>query len=148
MSLLSRGCSGKALGEQGLSAEVPRPQVGVLPDLLVVDDEPSVCAFLAALFRDEGFEVRVAAHGIQALAMVGAHMPDVVISDVMMPVMGGSELCRRLKGEATTAAIPVILMSAGGPLTTDLAAADGFIRKPFELVDLEALVRQCLPRLP
>ena len=115
--------------------------------ILIVDDEESVRALLALLFTDDGYEVRVAAHGGQALEIVAQEVPDVVIADIMMPIVGGSELCRRLKGTPATAGVPVILMSGGGPSIADLTGADAYIGKPFELVEMEALVRQCLSGL-
>jgi len=114
-----------------------------LAAILIVDDEPSVRTFLGLLFSDDGYEVRVAAHGQQALEMVGKEVPDVVLSDIMMPIVGGAELCRRLKGAPATAGVPVILMS-GAPSPPDLGGADAYISKPFELVEMEALVRRCL----
>ena len=89
--------------------------------------------------------LRFAPSGRQALDLVGRQRPDLVIADVMMPVLGGAELCRRLKAEPDTAAIPVILMSAAGARPAWAAGADAFIAKPFQLDAMEALVRHWLP---
>ena len=115
--------------------------------ILIVDDEESVRTVLALLFAGDGYEVRVAAHGGQALDIVEKDVPDLVISDVFMPIVGGSELCRRLKGTPATAAVPVILMGTFGPGAVDLQGADAYITKPFNLVEMEALVRLCLSGL-
>lgn len=112
--------------------------------ILVVDDEAPIRNLLAALFRGEGHRVLEAVHGAEALRLVGAERPDVVITDVMMPVMDGAELCRRVKAHAATTATPVILMSALGPERTAGAGADAFVQKPFDLDAIERVVSRWL----
>lgn len=113
--------------------------------ILIVDDEQPVRELLAEVFTAAGHHAIQAAHGRQALELIDGDRPDLVISDVMMPVLGGVELCRRLKAEAGTRAIPVILMSAAGRPVGDGACGDAFIDKPFTLEAVEALVRRWLP---
>ena len=113
--------------------------------ILIVDDEEPVRGFLAWLLTEDGYRVRVAGNGGQALESIEKEPPDLVLSDVMMPVLDGSELCRRLKGRVETKDIPVILMTSGGRKPTDGTGADGFLAKPFDLDDVEALVRRLLP---
>jgi CheY-like chemotaxis protein len=109
--------------------------------ILVVDDEAPVRDFLALVLEDLGHRVVAAMNGRHALAVAAEEHPDLVISDVMMPLMGGVELTRRLKaGEAGHRDLPVILMSAAGPAAADGAGADAFIDKPFELAAIERLV--------
>jgi CheY-like chemotaxis protein len=113
--------------------------------ILIVDDEAPLRDFLAVVLEDLGHRVLGAINGLHALALAAGEEPDLVISDVMMPVMGGLELTRRLKaGEAGDAAVPVILMSAAGPRSTETAGADAYIDKPFELASIEALVARLL----
>jgi two-component system phosphate regulon response regulator PhoB len=114
--------------------------------ILIVDDEAPVRELLGLLLGDAGHRPVLASNGGQALALVESDPPDLVISDVMMPVLGGVELCRRLKGRAATRAIPVILMSSAGRRVADGAGADAFIDKPFDLATVEALVRRWLAR--
>src|SRR5688572_8092237 len=113
--------------------------------VLVVDDEEPVREFLAMVLTDAGHRAILAIHGAQALEMAQGDQPDLVITDAMMPVLGGGELCRRLKSEPTTKAIPVILMSAAGDRMADGTGCDAFIAKPFNLSEMEALVTRFLP---
>jgi CheY-like chemotaxis protein len=116
--------------------------------ILIVEDEAPLRELVADLVEDAGFRALQAIHGRQALALIEQERPDVVLSDVMMPVLNGAELCRILKAQPSTASIPVILMSAAGPAIADGAGADAFVDKPFDLSALEALVRRWLPPAP
>ena len=116
--------------------------------ILIVDDEKPVRQFLVTAFQQEGHQVLEAAHGRQALnilASTSAH-PDVVISDVMMPLIGGVELCGILKSDPATADIPIVLMSAAHPRTSTSSQADAIIGKPFDLDTLDALIQRLLAR--
>ena len=109
--------------------------------ILIVDDEAPIRDFLALVLEDLGHRVVAAINGRHALTVAAQEHPDLVISDVMMPSMGGVELTRRLKGgEAGDREVPVILMSSAGPAAADGAGADAFIDKPFELEAMEKLV--------
>jgi CheY-like chemotaxis protein len=114
--------------------------------ILVVDDEKPVREFLVAAFGQAGHEVLEAWHGRQALAIIheSSTRPDLVISDVMMPLVGGVELCRLLRADPSTAGIPIVLMSAAHRQASTGAAADAVIGKPFDLDTLEALVHRLL----
>ena len=110
--------------------------------ILIVDDEEPVRDFLAHMLTDVGHRTLQAIHGAQALELVATERPDLVVSDIMMPVLNGAELCRRLKTRAGLPVIPVILMSAAGPGAADGTGADAFIAKPFDLSEMEALVER------
>ena len=114
--------------------------------ILIVDDEKPVRQFLVAAFEAEGHQVLEAAHGRDALSVVASNSarPDLVISDVMMPLVGGVELCRTLKADPSTADIPIVLMSAAYPRAGASAGADAIISKPFDLDTLDALVHRLL----
>jgi CheY-like chemotaxis protein len=115
-----------------------------VPTILIVDDEEALRAFLLLKFQQGGYRVLEAGNGQHALHLIasGSTRPDLVLSDIMMPLLGGLELCRTLKADPTTADIPVILMSAVRPdLTTE---PDGFVDKPLDLDALETIVRQLL----
>ena len=118
-----------------------------LPTILIVEDEEPVRELLVQLFTGDGYPVRIAVHGAQALEIVTKEHADLVLSDVMMPRMGGAELCRRLKSEPATAGIPVILMTSAGRIAADGTGCDGFIAKPFDLSEVEDLVRRWLPEV-
>ncbi len=114
--------------------------------ILIVDDEAPIREFLAAFLEDAGYRTLGAINGAQALALLAKERPDVVLSDIMMPVLNGAELCRRLKAAADTRSVPVILMSSAGRNAADGAGADAFIAKPFDSLDeVEALVRRWSP---
>jgi CheY-like chemotaxis protein len=108
--------------------------------ILIVDDEEPVRELLAQLLGDAGYRTVLAIHGIHALDLVEQEQPDLVLSDVMMPVLGGAELCRRLKARNGSRPLPVILMSAAGEQAARGAGADAFIHKPFVLDEMEALI--------
>jgi CheY-like chemotaxis protein len=97
--------------------------------ILVVDDEPDLRHLLRRIFERAGHEVAEAGHGTAALELVHASPPDVVVTDIMMPVMDGAELIRRLRADPATAQIP-ILAATGDP---DLAeGADAVLPKPYK----------------
>jgi two-component system alkaline phosphatase synthesis response regulator PhoP len=116
--------------------------------ILIVDDEKPVRELLALIFAADGHRVVLAGNGRQALELVAQDRPDVVLSDVMMPLLSGAKLCRRLKSDPVTALIPVILMSAAGRAVAARAGADAFVHKPFDLNEIEVLVRGWLPSTP
>jgi two-component system, OmpR family, phosphate regulon response regulator PhoB len=114
-------------------------------EILIVDDERPLRELLASLFEEAGYRVRTAIHGRDALAQIEDARPDLIVMDLMMPVMGGVELYRQLKRRAETRAIPIIVMSAGLPPPNELGDGDAFIAKPVDLVSVEAAVSRYLP---
>jgi CheY-like chemotaxis protein len=115
-----------------------------LATILVVDDERPVLELLAMLLEDDGHRVVQAVDGKDALSLVDRQPLDLVISDVMMPVLDGVELCERLKADVATERIPVILMSSATRLANVKAPADAFVEKPFQLATIESLVSKFL----
>jgi CheY-like chemotaxis protein len=99
-----------------------------LSRILVVDDEPAQRALLRRILERAGHEVFDAGDGAAALRAVGESSPDLVVTDMMMPVMGGADLIRRLRSEPATAGIP-ILAASGDPHLAD--GADEVIVKPY-----------------
>jgi CheY-like chemotaxis protein len=98
--------------------------------VLVVDDEFDVLSAYTMLFEYRGFRVRTAGNGAEALALAARETPDIVLSDMMMPVMDGAELCMRWRADPALRDIPFILASAG-ILRPDLAVPyDTFFKKP------------------
>jgi CheY-like chemotaxis protein len=114
--------------------------------ILIVDDEQPMRELLVAIFEDAGHRALPAINGRHALEVLEEERPDLVLSDVMMPVLNGATLCRRLKAEPSTTSIPVILMSAAGQQVAEESGADAYLDKPFDLDEMEALVRRWLPR--
>ena len=109
--------------------------------ILVVDDEPDERFLLRRMLEREGYEVLDASDGAGALAIVRESLPDLVLTDMMMPVMDGAELIRRLRGDPATAGIP-ILASTGDPGLA--GSADVVMSKSLPLQDLAAAVSACL----
>jgi CheY-like chemotaxis protein len=118
--------------------------------VLVVDDDEGITRLLELNLQYEGFEVIVAHDGQQALAAIERRRPDLVLMDVTMPAIDGITLCRRLRADPMTAALPVILLSGRG-MTADAvlgltAGADDYVVKPFDTTELMARVRSTLVR--
>jgi CheY-like chemotaxis protein len=112
--------------------------------ILVVDDEAPVRLLLAAILSEHGHHALQAANGRQALEALEGQRPDLVLSDVMMPLLSGRDLCRQLKSDPATRSIPVILMSAAGRAVMDGCGADDYVDKPFYLEEVESLVDRWL----
>jgi ligand-binding sensor domain-containing protein/signal transduction histidine kinase/DNA-binding response OmpR family regulator len=111
--------------------------------LLVVEDNAEVLQFVASHFENE-FEIHTAENGLIGWEKAIELIPDMIISDVMMPEMDGITLCSQLKGDTRTSHIPVILLTARTPLIFNIegleTGADDYMTKPFNLTMLEARV--------
>jgi CheY-like chemotaxis protein len=103
--------------------------------LLIVDDEVAILEALTDILSVEGYEVATAANGAEGLQQVGRDRPDLILLDLMMPVMDGQEMLRRLKEDPALRSIPVVVMSAGRVTKAELQGSR-FLAKPFELDDL------------
>jgi len=118
--------------------------------ILVVDDEPDVVAFIERTLKSEGFDVVSAFDGIGALDLVDAEKPDLVLLDLMMPMMSGYEVCEQMKANPQTQHIPVICVSSAH--TPDARAqsfrvgAATLVTKPFLPAELVAQVRRYLKK--
>lgn len=122
----------------------PAAPAAVEGRVLVVDDHDEIRAFVVDVLRDH-FEILEATNGADALELIEKQRPDLVVSDIMMPVMNGIELCRRIKLNPAYGQLPVILLTArtGSEATLEAYAhgADDFIAKPFHPGVLLARVR-------
>lgn len=115
--------------------------------ILVVDDDPDIRNLLERLLGAQGHVVVAAGDGHQAMALIEAERPDLLVLDVMMPDVDGLALCRRLREDDATRPLPIILMTASCEIE-DIwrgSGADAVIRKPFDRGDLLSWV-QCLLR--
>lgn len=101
--------------------------------ILIVDDEPDVRFMMRLIFERAGHQVTEARHGVAGLKSVKARHPDLVTTDVMMPMMDGLEFIERLRADPETAAIPILVVSGNSELAT---AANTRLGKPFEARDL------------
>ena len=118
--------------------------------ILVADDEKDIVDLIAYNLEQEGFAVCKAFDGRKAWEMVNADKPDLVILDLMMPAMPGMEVCRMIRRQAETAAIPIIMLTAkSDPVDKILGleiGADDYITKPFHVRELIARIRAVLRR--
>ena len=100
-----------------------------MPRILVVDDEPDQRFLLRRIFERAGHQVADASDGAAALKAVWDSPPDLVVTDIMMPVMDGVELIRRLRCEPATAGVPILAASGDSHLAD---GADAVVPKPYE----------------
>ena len=121
-----------------------------MPKVLVVDDEQDILELIRHSLAKEGFEVHVAANGAQAIEQARKVKPEIIIMDVMMPVMDGMEACRQLKDNPDTKNIPVIFLTARSEEFAELAGfeagADDYIAKPVRNRVLLSRVKAILRR--
>jgi CheY-like chemotaxis protein len=114
--------------------------------VLVVDDDPDILEALSEILEAEGFEIRRARNGKEALERLEPDPPHLILLDLMMPVMDGWEFAQRMRQKPDFAGIPIIVLSADrnvGSKAKDIGAM-GHLAKPFELNDLLSMVRQSL----
>jgi DNA-binding response OmpR family regulator len=115
--------------------------------VLVVDDNPDIRAYLRTILQDK-YQVSEAADGKQGLALANEIVPDLIVSDVMMPVMNGLEFCQRIKSGTATSHIPVILLTARAldhhQIEGYESGADAYITKPFSSELLLARINNLL----
>jgi len=118
--------------------------------ILVVDDDVDIARFVEMNLAMEGFDVIVAHDGEEALDLVSQRSPDLVILDLMLPVMDGIEVVKRLRADAMTSALPIIMLTAKGQTADKVLGltegADDYIVKPFDTFELVARVRSTLRR--
>ncbi|MBJ6764238.1 response regulator [Myxococcaceae bacterium JPH2] len=116
------------------------------PVVLVVDDDPDILEALSEILEAEGFEIRRARNGKEALERLEPDPPRLILLDLMMPVMDGWEFAHRMRQNPDVASIPLIVLSADrnvGSKAADIGAV-GHLAKPFELNDLLEMVRNSL----
>jgi CheY-like chemotaxis protein len=118
--------------------------------VLIVDDEFGLADITADLLIEVGYDVALAINGKLGLASLAGRRADIVLTDLMMPVMDGPEMIRRMRADPALAQIPTILMTAlpEAVPTGSTALHDAVLVKPFSLAELLALIQRLLPPEP
>jgi DNA-binding response OmpR family regulator len=127
---------------------VPVPYMQASKDILIVDDEAPIAELLADVLQDEGYSIRVARDGASALLEILKRPPGLVLLDVAMPVMLGSDLLVYLRRHGFSD-LPIIIMTAGlSPLVYLTQGATEVLPKPFDVNTVVEKVAHYLPREP
>lgn len=115
--------------------------------MLIIEDNPDILSMLAEKFAAR-FKVYIAENGEKGIELAQKYIPDIIISDIMMPGIQGTEVCTRIKSSPTTSHIPLILLTAKGTVEDELTGlttgADDYISKPFNFRILDARVQSLI----
>lgn len=115
--------------------------------VLIADDERPIAMALAYVIADLGYQPIVAVDGREALALARVTWPSLLVTDLMMPKLSGTQLIAALHTEAAAAGrapVPTLLITAAAPQHTQDAGADAVLAKPFDLTDFEQLIQEML----
>lgn len=119
--------------------------------LLVVDDDPGLLLAVSETLRAEGYEVKTARRGAEALTRVAESLPDLIISDIRMPGMDGYQLVKTLRSNPRTRLVPIIFLTAKDEIADRITGfrtgVDAYLTKPFEPDELTAIVQAILNRI-
>jgi two-component system, OmpR family, phosphate regulon response regulator PhoB len=121
------------------------------PQVLVVEDEDALSTLLQYNLEKEGYQVRLAADGEEAMVQVDERLPDLIVLDWMLPKISGIEVCRRLRGRVETRNVPIVMLTARGEESDRIrgldTGADDYVIKPFSMTELTARIRAVLRRI-
>jgi two-component system, OmpR family, phosphate regulon response regulator PhoB len=145
-----------APGVGQVAARWPKLRAGSPPlnpspfHILLVEDEPVIQELVCSLLSDERVEVSCAGNGVEGLKLARSRPFDLILLDVVLPLMDGISVCRVLKSDATTARIPLYMLT-GTTKRSDVesatrAGADGYIHKPFRGAELMAVIERLRAR--
>jgi len=117
------------------------------PRLLIVDDEPDIRISLKERLEFNNFEIVTASDGLEALALARSRKPDLIVTDIRMPIMDGLEMIKTLRQDDDAKHIPVIVMTAYSLeqlAKLNTVDFDEYVRKPFEMADLIGIIEKTL----
>ncbi|NJN17693.1 MAG: response regulator [Oscillochloris sp.] len=118
--------------------------------ILIADDDPAIQRLLTILLGDEGYTVIVADNGVDLIQLAQSHLPDLILIDVMMPLLDGYEAVRQLRADTRTAHTPMLILTAHADAHAVVngfeSGADDFVSKPFQSDELLARIRRLLRR--
>ncbi len=133
-----------------MSAKAERPRVGAQRKILVIEDERDIRELVRVNLEAEGFTVLEAGDGELGLALVRRERPALVILDLMLPGLGGLEICRRIRAEEATLRLPIVVLTARSAEADKVVGleigADDYVTKPFSPRELTARVKALLRR--
>jgi len=116
--------------------------------ILVADDDAMFLKVMEEILTDAGYDVILAANGLETVEKAVTKSPDLIVLDIILPGLLGTEVCEKLRKSGRTASIPILLVTSGvaeieaGSDFIEQFKADGFLRKPFEAVDFLAEVKR------
>jgi two-component system chemotaxis response regulator CheY len=123
-----------------------------MPEILVVEDDEAIRGLVTEVLRDDGYEVGEAANGVEALAYIGQRKPDLIVLDLMMPVMDGWAFVEECRRHACCAQVPIVTSASHDlPKTAERLRSFGVrtcLAKPFDVDGLLALVERYAPSAP
>ncbi len=119
--------------------------------LLVVDDDPGLLLAVSETLRAEGYEVKTARRGAEALTRIAESLPDLIISDIRRPGMDGYQLVKNLRSTPRTRLVPIVFLTAKDEISDRITGfrtgVDAYLTKPFEPEELAAIVQAILNRV-
>lgn len=110
-----------------------------MKDILIIEDDVAIAGMLSDLLQTLDYEVRVAANGQEGVALLNQRVPDLILCDVMMPILDGRAVCRHVQSTPRFQSIPLVMMSAGRVDLSECAFTN-FLAKPFDVPRLLDLV--------
>lgn len=116
--------------------------------ILIIDDDPDIGTVLQLLFKRQGYEVATAAHEEAAYRLVAEFEPNLILLDVLLSGTDGRTICKKLKADAATRSVPIIVFSAHPSVQKNRedCGADDFLAKPFQIPDLMNKIKHHLER--